>query len=425
MRKTRDDWSVGKIWNEERRINFDPPYQRQGNAWPKDVKEDFIDSLFNGYDIPKLYVHELNEDGPFRYAVIDGKQRLETVIGFLSNEFALGPDFELAHELYPPGIESIPKSGHYYRDFTDEWKQIFRDLSLDIVIIPEQKNIEDIIEDLFSRLNSGVPLRVTEKRHAMRGIIPDYVRDLATTPFFAEYLPFPNARYKHEELALRVIQMGHVSAAGARPVCDFKPKSLKSLLESNPEPKALEQIKKRVDKLLRNALSVFPQKDTLLKSIALIPGYLAFIDQVMDRYGHPQMGSTVYKFLDWFEGERKLNRERQDDAVNPDFSKYTELSLQGLTSLSNMEDRVLILLKMFLRESPDVLLKSTNRLFAEEERWAIWYRSGKKCQLCARPLPSLDLMQADHVTAWAHGGPTTLGNAQSLCAQCNSSKGAK
>ena len=45
---------------------------------------------------------------------------------------------------------------------------------------------------------------------------------------------------------------------------------------------------------------------------------------------------------------------------------------------------------------------------------------GAKCAYCGSPAT-----QADHVTAYSRGGPTTLGNGVPACASCNASKGAK
>ncbi len=46
------------IWWLTRRnkIDMNPPYQRRGRLWSDSDKAFLIDSILNGYDIPKLYV---------------------------------------------------------------------------------------------------------------------------------------------------------------------------------------------------------------------------------------------------------------------------------------------------------------------------------------------------------------------------------
>jgi hypothetical protein len=44
-------------WSDQRdEIDFDPPYQRRGGIWTRRDKAFLIDSILNGFDIPKLYV---------------------------------------------------------------------------------------------------------------------------------------------------------------------------------------------------------------------------------------------------------------------------------------------------------------------------------------------------------------------------------
>ena len=71
------------LYSERDVIYLDPPYQRQGDIWTKEKKQLLIDSILNDYDIPKIYFHEYDRENVQRtglqYAVIDGRQRLETI----------------------------------------------------------------------------------------------------------------------------------------------------------------------------------------------------------------------------------------------------------------------------------------------------------------------------------------------------------
>src|SRR5690554_1319054 len=89
-----------KWWNSRRdKIDFDPPYQRKGRLWSEKDKAFLIDSILNGFDIPKLYmadfqygVSALNEK-KLPYAIIDGKQRLEAIFDFFDNKLTLDRNF--------------------------------------------------------------------------------------------------------------------------------------------------------------------------------------------------------------------------------------------------------------------------------------------------------------------------------------------
>ena len=44
-------------WHNRRNtIDMNPPYQRRGGLWSQTDKAYLIDSILNGYDIPKIYV---------------------------------------------------------------------------------------------------------------------------------------------------------------------------------------------------------------------------------------------------------------------------------------------------------------------------------------------------------------------------------
>src|SRR4051794_31447606 len=89
---------VAYVYAERERILTDPNYQRVSDIWSREKRQLLIDSILNGFDLPKLYFHEFKpmreiEGRRFRYAIIDGKQRLEAIWAFMDGKFPLGDDF--------------------------------------------------------------------------------------------------------------------------------------------------------------------------------------------------------------------------------------------------------------------------------------------------------------------------------------------
>lgn len=75
-------------------IDFSPSYQRLGRLWKRDQKQLLADSSLNGFDIPKFYFQFMpsiseNKSKFYNYAIIDGKQRIEAILGFINDEFPL------------------------------------------------------------------------------------------------------------------------------------------------------------------------------------------------------------------------------------------------------------------------------------------------------------------------------------------------
>lgn len=57
-------------------------------------------------------------------------------------------------------------------------------------------------------------------------------------------------------------------------------------------------------------------------------------------------------------------------------------------------------------------------------RYQVLTRDKFTCQKCGRKAPKVEL-EVDHILPWACGGPTLLGNLQTLCKECNEGKSDK
>lgn len=72
-------------------IDFNPDYQR-GYVWEQEDKELLIDSIFKNIDIGKFVFIRLSDaewmERNLRYEILDGKQRLSTLIEFYENKLA-------------------------------------------------------------------------------------------------------------------------------------------------------------------------------------------------------------------------------------------------------------------------------------------------------------------------------------------------
>jgi hypothetical protein len=65
------------------KLNLDPPYQRR-SVWTRKDKQFFLDTIFRNYPSPAIFLHKaLDNDGKFIYHVVDGKQRLQTILDFV------------------------------------------------------------------------------------------------------------------------------------------------------------------------------------------------------------------------------------------------------------------------------------------------------------------------------------------------------
>lgn len=77
------DWTTETIINQIKKgnIDLDPDFQRR-DAWTDKMRSSFIESILLGIPIPQIVLAEQNLDSGSKYIVLDGKQRLTTIMKF-------------------------------------------------------------------------------------------------------------------------------------------------------------------------------------------------------------------------------------------------------------------------------------------------------------------------------------------------------
>lgn len=305
--------SVAYVHRMRDEIRIDPPYQRQGAIWSIEKKRLLIDSLLNNFDIPKIYLHEHStpievDGGRIRYSIIDGRQRLESIWGYLDGEFALAGDFELIED------NSTTAAGLTFSELQTREPRLAALLtSLNLPIMIVKTDDIELIEDMFSRLNEAVPLNAAEKRNGRGGALRPVILDLVEHSFFAEKLPFDNKRYRRHDLALKFLLWTSKGAPG-----DAKKRQLDDFWDENKDAEvAMGALKDRVKAVLGAMTPVFEDQDKLLASVGMVSIYYLSFDHRLRSGAPPPTRSTLLAFneardLTPFENEEALPKEQRD-----------------------------------------------------------------------------------------------------------------
>jgi uncharacterized protein with ParB-like and HNH nuclease domain len=160
------DWTTETIQSQINRgnINISPGFQRR-DAWTIIKKSRFIESIILGLPIPQIVLAE-NKNERGKYIVIDGKQRLLTILQFTSKEGKNG-NFELK------GLEV--RTDLIGKSFSDLENDIelegdlnqFNNQTIRSVVIRNWPN-NDFLHLIFVRLNTNsVQLSPQELRQAL------------------------------------------------------------------------------------------------------------------------------------------------------------------------------------------------------------------------------------------------------------------
>lgn len=157
--------------NQHRQLDLDPPYQRR-SVWTAKDRRFFMDTVFRGYPCPPVFLHKWMDGATARYSVVDGKQRLETILLFADNKLAMGKDYSDTR-LNGMKWNAIKQDPDLARSF---W---------DYVFTVEFTDMTDstLVNEVFDRLNrNSMKLTEQELRHArFSGWFISLVEDEAET----------------------------------------------------------------------------------------------------------------------------------------------------------------------------------------------------------------------------------------------------
>lgn len=166
-------------------LDLEPPYQRR-SVWSNKDKQFFIDTVMNNYPAPPVFLYKsLDEDGRATYHVVDGKQRLSTIIDFVQGKMRIPDNFT---------EETLRKKR--WNDLSREDKERLWNYTISVEMIPEVSN--NYIRTIFDRINrNSRNLKPQEMRHAKyEGWFLNRVENESEQPIWREFGISTPARVK-------------------------------------------------------------------------------------------------------------------------------------------------------------------------------------------------------------------------------------
>ena len=339
-------FTVAKARTWRSAIDQDPPYQRESSVWSLDKQQLFIDSLLNGYDVPKIYLHDLRGEQPTPvYAIVDGKQRLTTIWGYLDDAFPLAADFRIEPGHLPdlPAEAVTPVGALRFSQLDPHWQRVLTGTFLSVVLIRDAREAD--IEDLFSRLNNGEALNAAERRNALGGDMVRLIREVARRPFFTDRLAFSNARHQHFDLVVRLLAVEVAHRRGASGIPDLGARALDALVRDHRQLSDADRamILERIDAQLAVASQVFSHADPLLGSPAQALLHYLYAGAILGSVPSERESSELRAFLGAFHRARSADLERPEDARDAALAAFSKLMRHGVNEPRNLEQRLAIL----------------------------------------------------------------------------------
>lgn len=152
-------------------------YQRHAGLWPIGASSYFIDTIFEGYPFPKVYLYEFinTTERKIKKELVDGQQRITAIRRFINDDFPVKGD--------------SPFSGLRFSEIDAENQNKFLYYSVSVDVIRNASKSE--ILQMFRRMNAYTqPLNNAEKRHSsFSGYFKWFINEVADSlnDFFIEY----------------------------------------------------------------------------------------------------------------------------------------------------------------------------------------------------------------------------------------------
>lgn len=355
-------------WNGK--LVIQPEYQR--NYIYADGKKDVavIQSLLKGYPIGLLYFVKVDEN---KYEVLDGQQRITSIGRYLTQKFAIMDEHDIPN---------------YFRALPEDKIKLLEDTKLTIYIC---EGTESEIKEWFKTINiTGVPLNNQELLNAIYSgtfvtLAKEEFSNSSNTNIlkWSTYIKAEVNRQGYLETALKWVSKGNIE----------------KYMSLHRRDTNINELKTYFNTVLDWIGSIFTKIDDSMKGI--------------------DWGSLYEKY--------HMNPYNSNDATN----KMMELLADSYVTdkkgiyefiLGGCNDFKLLNIRIFDEVTKkSVYLQQTND--AKNNNVS-------NCPLCAighsnlkNKIYKISEMDADHVTAWTNGGPTTISNCQMLCKTHNKSKG--
>ena len=412
---------------KSRQINLNPGFQRN-SVWTLTDRRRLIQSVLARYPLPSIFLYERRQKGGVVYDVIDGKQRLETILMFSRQGRFKRDGFNVKLSLngdldYYDWRLLKARHQEEYHSF----------LTYKVQTAEVTGELSDII-DLFVRINStGKPLTSGEKRHA-RFYQSSFLKAATKlVAHFRKYLLNQHIlseaqidRMKGTELMAELLMSIHHGG-----VINKKTSLDRAIGNEALNLNTLGRLQRDSTATMNLVRRMFPElKTTRFRNSADFYSLFMIVWEMhnrrfvlTDRKRNHTAALLLRRLSNGVDELREqLRRVKPAKSGQRLFSDYL-LTVQGDTDSSANRERRAEILRGLLFSLFD--RKDGKRTFSPEQRRLLWNGDDKKlCPSCRQAL-TWENFTVDHVLAHSRGGATSLSNAQLMCRSCNSRKGAR
>ncbi|MFF0414630.1 DUF262 domain-containing protein [Kitasatospora sp. NPDC004745] len=314
----------------KRRGRYDIPDWQRDEVWPLARKQLLIDSILNGWKLPKFYFAKTSND-PDEFDVVDGQQRLAAIWEFFEGTLRLSE--ESAAEF----------GGATYHELPDVVTDRFDDFEIEYDEITEAS--DDDIQEFFQRLQGGMILTAAEKLNAVNSGMTKFARKLAKHPFFTEKVAIRDTRKAYFDIASKVVAV-EIEGLEARLRYD----DLKRLAESQASFSENSNVALRIVATLDYLNRAFPGQSSVLRNRSTIQSFITLTTRLVAAGRADGMEVGLCKFFEGFGADLSRQNELGTRATDRSFLEF-QRTLSANVKSGPGDRHVILLRKLMLSNS--------------------------------------------------------------------------
>ena len=417
-------------WYERGLLNLEPEFQRK-SVWRLPQRSKLMNSILHGYPLPNVAIYKRYDERRHcvRYDVIDGKQRLESILQFVGKLRGEDFRFEAAFTDWRDGKEYTVKQS--WRDMCPKNQNQILNFAIPAVWV--QGELAEIRE-MFVRINStGKALTPQEVRKAKY-----------FSSEFLQRMTILAAQLKGSFIKMGVLSESEILRMKDVEFCselvlsvlhgtvlDKKRALDQSMTDGFADGRRLPKAIRDVKATIRYLAKLLPDfRTTRFKKLAdfytLVVLFARYLREgkalenvkakhearyLLEKFG--VLADKAYRSI------REFDRKAEIDS---NALAYIQTVREGGDTATHRRERERIV-ENILKNVFDQ--KDRHRTFTEVQRRIIWANTKrKKCYKCGRELKWSNF-EIDHVYPYSKGGKTTIENSAIICKRCNCKKGAK
>lgn len=331
-------------WYNNGELELSPKYQRE-NVWNSSAESYLIDTIVRGLPVPQIFMRQTIDPllRKTHREIIDGQQRLRTIIKFYQNEISINR------------IHNANYGGKYYSQLPEEVQLDFLHFQLPVEVIVSKD--DNVIYDLFMRVNTNsYTLNKQELRNAK--FWGDFkVITYEITRNYREFLKSANTFNTRDFLRMKDAEfISYLMNLYLNGIQTDTPARLDNVYKKheNIEETVVEEIQLFFENSLKNFETIFDDlhnykyfsKHNYLYTLFAIMLINEYISPIINRFKNVNLDidyNTLKKQI--IAIEEKITAAIENDSSDSSYFRFHHLHSARTTNATEREERINLMLR--------------------------------------------------------------------------------